>query len=112
MSTDHQQDHHHGANAGAALWLAVVLTLGYAMIEASIGWWAGSLALLADAGHMVSDAGALMIAAAAAWMVKRPVSRLHSYGLGRAEFLAALINSLGMLALITWITISAAQRLM
>lgn len=113
MSTNHQHDdhHHHGAGAGGVLWLAVALTFGYAAVEAGVGWWAGSLALVADAGHMVSDAGALVLAAAAAWMAKRPVSRLHSYGLGRAEFIAALVNSLGMLALIAWLATSAVTRL-
>jgi cobalt-zinc-cadmium efflux system protein len=85
--------------------------LVYAGIEAAIGWWAGSLALVADAGHMVSDAGALALAAAAAWVAKRPPSRLHSYGFERAEFVAALVNSLGLLVLVAWIAVSAVQRL-
>jgi Cation efflux family len=70
------------------LWFAMGLTLAYAGVEAAIGWWAGSLALVADAGHMVNDAGALALAAAAAWVAKLPPSRLHSYGMGRAEFMA------------------------
>lgn len=92
------------------MWFAVALTLVYAAVEAGVGWWAGSLALVADAGHMVNDAGALVIAAAASWVSRRPVSQLHSYGLGRAEFLAALVNSLGLLVLVTWISVSAVQR--
>ncbi len=109
----HAHDHHpvHGENAGRVLWFAVALTLGFAGVEAVVGWWAGSLALVADAGHMVNDAGALLIAAAAAWVAKRPASHLHSYGLGRAEFVAALINSLGLLALVVWLSVSAVQRL-
>ncbi len=106
----HDQHHAHGGS-GNVLIIATLLTLGYAAVEAGVGLWAGSLALVADAGHMVSDAGALVIAAAAAWMAKRPVSRLHSYGLGRAEFLAALINSIGLLVLIAWLATSAVQRL-
>ena len=92
------------------MWFAVALTLGYAAVEAGVGWWAGSLALVADAGHMVNDAGALVIAAAASWVGRRPASRLHSYGLGRAEFLAALVNSLALLVLVAWISVSAVQR--
>jgi cobalt-zinc-cadmium efflux system protein len=108
----HSEPHEHGlANGPSALWLAMLLTLGYAGVETAIGWWAGSLALVADAGHMVNDAGALALAAAAAWVAKRPPSRLHSYGFGRAEFMAALINSLGMLVLVAWIAVSAVQRL-
>ena len=112
MSAAHSHDHHHahGETAGLAMGFAVALTLGYAAIEAGVGWWAGSLALVADAGHMVNDAGALAIAAAASWVGRRPVSRLHSYGLGRAEFLAALVNSLGLLVLVAWIAVAAVQR--
>lgn len=115
MSASHHDDHGHvharGETAGRVLWLAVALTLFFAGVEAGVGWWAGSLALVADAGHMVNDAGALLIAAAAAWVALRPVSRLHSYGLGRAEFVAAVVNSLGLLALVTWLSVSAVQRL-
>jgi cobalt-zinc-cadmium efflux system protein len=60
---------------------------------------------------MVSDAGSLALAAAAAWVARRPASRLHSYGLGRVEFLAALINSVGLLALVVWLSLSAFARL-
>jgi cobalt-zinc-cadmium efflux system protein len=98
-------------NGRASLALATLLTLGYAAVEAGIGLWAGSLALVADAGHMVSDAGALALAAAAAWLATRPASRLHSYGFGRAEFVAALVNSLGLLALVLWLAVSAVRRL-
>lgn len=111
MSATHEHDHHHGEAAGGMLWFAVALTLGYAGVEAGVGWWAGSLALVADAGHMVNDAGALLIAAAAEWIARRPASRLHTYGLGRAEFLAALVNSLGLLALVAWLAVSAVDRL-
>ena len=93
------------------MWLATVLTLAYAGVEASVGWWAGSLALVADAGHMVNDAAALTLAAVAAWLARRPASARHSYGFGRAEFLAALVNSLGLLVLVAWIAVFAVQRL-
>jgi len=93
------------------LWLATGLTLAYAGIEAGVGWWAGSLALVADAGHMVNDAAALALAAIAAWLARRPASIRHSYGFGRAEFLAALLNSLALLILVAWIAVSAVQRL-
>lgn len=104
-------DHHHRAGAGTTLLLATGLTLGFAAVEAGVGLWAGSLALVADAGHMVNDAAALALAAGAAWLARRPTSPQHSYGLGRAEFIAALINSLGLLALVAWLTISAVDRL-
>jgi cobalt-zinc-cadmium efflux system protein len=110
---EHSEDrgHRHPNAGGRMLWMATGLTLGYAGVEAAVGLWAGSLALVADAGHMVSDAGALALAAAAAWFAKRPASRLHSYGFGRAEFIAALVNSLGLLVLVAWLAVSAVQRL-
>ncbi len=108
----HAHAHHHlGETTGHILWLATGLTLAYAGVEAGVGWWAGSLALVADAGHMVNDAAALALAAVAAWLARRPASARHSYGFGRAEFLAALVNSLALLALVAWLTVSAVQRL-
>jgi len=104
-------DHHHHIGIGASLILATLLTLGFAAVEAGVGLWAGSLALVADAGHMVNDAAALALAAGAAWLARRPVSARHSYGLGRAEFVAALVNSLGLLVLVAWLTVSAVGRL-
>ncbi len=92
------------------LWIAAAITLAYAGVEAGVGWWAGSLALVADAGHMINDAGALTLAAAAAWLTRRPVSTRHSYGFGRAEFLAALVNSGAMLALVVWLAVSATSN--
>lgn len=76
-------------DARRTLVMAVVVTLGYAVIEAVVGWWAGSLVLLSDAGHMVSDSAALGLAAVAAWAAQRPPSPRHSYGFGRAEIVAA-----------------------
>lgn len=107
----HSHSHHHVNTISRTLWIATAITLGYAGVEAGVGWWAGSLALVADAGHMVNDASALALAAVAAWLAQRPASARHSYGFGRAEFLAALINSATMLALVAWLAISALQRL-
>lgn len=111
----HAHGPHHTGDPGTgerALWIATALTFGYAAVEAAVGWWAGSLALIADAGHMLNDAFALGLAAAAAWVARRPPSNVHSYGMGRAEFMAALINGVTLLILILWISISAVQRLL
>ncbi len=108
---DHHHGHHSHTGTGTPLILATLLTLGFAAVEAGVGLWAGSLALVADAGHMVNDAAALALAAAAAWLARRPASPRHSYGFGRAEFLAALINSLALLALVAWLVFSAVARL-
>jgi len=113
MSHDHDHDHHHPHHyhAGTRLILAGLLTLAFAGVEAGVGLWAGSLALVADAGHMVNDAAALGLAAGAAWLAQRPASPRPSYGLGRVEFIAALINSVGLLALVIWLAFSAVTRL-
>ncbi|MCP5158758.1 MAG: cation transporter [Gammaproteobacteria bacterium] len=104
--------HHHSHTAsGDPLVYALALTLGYASIETLGGYWSGSLALLSDAGHMVTDGAALAIAAFAARLAARPVSLRHSYGFVRAEILAGFLNALLMLAVIIGITVSAVQRL-
>jgi cobalt-zinc-cadmium efflux system protein len=89
---------------------ALLLTAGFAGIEAFAGWWAGSLALLADAGHMVTDSASLALALIAAWLARRPPSLRHSYGLGQAEVLAAFVNALAMLAVVAVIAAEAWER--
>lgn len=109
MAHEHH-DHHHGH--AAYLPLALAVTLLYAAVEAGAGWWAGSLALLSDAGHMFTDALALALAATAAWAARRqPTARL-SFGLQRIEILAALGNAGFMLAVILGIAWSAVDRLL
>jgi cobalt-zinc-cadmium efflux system protein len=105
---DHDHSHHHQA---AYLPLALAVTLFYAAVEALAGWWADSLALLSDAGHMLTDALALAFAAAAALVARRPPTRLHSFGLERVEVLAALGNAGFMLAVVIGIGWNAVERL-
>lgn len=109
-STDHHGHAHPVSATLSTLRLALMMTLGYAAVEAAAGWWSGSLALLADAGHMVTDAAALVLAGLAAWLANRPPSSRHSYGLGRAESLAALANSVAMLVIVTLIAVAAWDR--
>lgn len=108
---DHHQGHPHGTDSRRILTLALAVTLSYAVVEAVGGWLAGSLALLSDAGHMLTDSLALGLAAVAAWLARRPPSRRHSYGLGRVETLAALFNALLMVVLVSAVTAAAVQRL-
>ncbi len=113
----HSHDHsHHSHSHGAGsshkmLLIAIVFILIFAVIEAFGGWWAKSLALLSDAGHMASDAVALGIAAFAAWVSVKPPSQKHSYGLGRAEVIAAWVSSLLMLAVSVTVIVEAFQRI-
>ena len=90
---------------------SLLLTLGFAGVEVGAGFWSNSLALISDAGHMVTDAMALGLALIAQIIAKRPPSAKHSFGFGRAEALAAFVNGLVMLAVIGWIGIQAVHRL-
>lgn len=110
MADHFHHSHHPHAHHGSALGGAAIFTLGFAAVEAAGGWWTGSLALLSDAGHMLTDGAALALAAAAAWMARRPPSARHSYGLGRAEVIAALINAAAMLAIAAAIGYEALAR--
>ena len=106
----HAHPHHPERRDAPALRWAAVLTLGFAAVEAVGGWWTGSLALISDAGHMLTDGAALGLAALAAWAARRPPSARHSYGLGRAEVFAALVNAVAMLVIALAIGYEALAR--
>src|SRR5882672_4074798 len=110
---DHSHAHHHHVPQapGGALRAAAALTIAFALLEALGGWWTGSLALLSDAGHMLTDGAALALAAVAAWMAQKPPSQRHSYGLGRAEVIAALANAGTMLVIVVALGYEAIVRL-
>lgn len=110
MAHTHHHEHAH-ASGGGLLWPSLLLTFGFAAVEAVTGWWAGSLALLGDAGHMVTDAGALGLAVFAAWMARHPPSLRHSFGLVRMEVLTALLNALFMIGVVLAIGFEAVRRL-
>ena len=93
------------------LWIALFLTLGFSAVELVAGLWSSSLALISDAGHMVTDAAALGLALLAQYIAKRPPSAKHSFGFGRAEALAAFVNCMVMLGLVVWIIIEAISRI-
>jgi cobalt-zinc-cadmium efflux system protein len=102
--------HAHGG-ARKALALALALVAGFAVVEALAGVVAGSVALLADAAHMLSDALALGLALFAAWLALRPATPERSFGWRRAEVLAALANAVVLVVLGVWIVWEAAGRL-
>src|SRR5262245_53430639 len=109
----HEHSHVHGQGAvPSVLGLALVLTLGYALVELVAGMTFGSLALVSDAGHMFSDALALGLAWFAAWVSARPPGGRHSYGLARAEVIAAFINGLVLLLVVVFIAVESIERLM
>lgn len=90
----------------------MLVTVVYAVVEFGAGWWFGSLALMGDAGHMVSDAAALGLAWFAAWLSRRPGGTRHSYGLVRAEVIAAFINGVALLVVVVLISVEAIKRLL
>jgi cobalt-zinc-cadmium efflux system protein len=94
------------------LLIALGITLAYAFVEAAGGLWFDSLALLSDAGHMLSDALALGLAAFAAWLGARPAGQRHSYGFARAEIVAAFVNGLALLLVVVFIAVEAVGRLL
>ena len=93
------------------LWAVLSLTGSFMVLEAVGGWVSGSLALLADAGHMLTDVGALALSLLAAWIALRPAGETKTYGYLRWEILAALINGAALFGIAGWVVWEAIQRL-
>lgn len=104
--------HRHGPARGSRrrLQIVLVLTAVYMFAEAFGGWWTGSLALLADAGHMLADVAALALALMAVWFSARPATPGKTFGYYRLEILAALINGVGLVLIALFIFYEAYQR--
>ncbi|MBA2742130.1 MAG: cation transporter [Actinobacteria bacterium] len=99
------------SSTGRALTAALALTAAYTVVEVVGGLATGSLALLADAVHMLSDNVALALALLALWLARRPATPERTYGYKRAEVLAALANGVALVALAIWIFYEAVRRL-
>ncbi|HET7359813.1 MAG TPA: cation diffusion facilitator family transporter [Rhodanobacteraceae bacterium] len=110
MSHDHDHDHA-GSSRESKLLFALALTVLTLLAEAVGGLWSGSLALLADAGHMLVDALALLLAFLGIWFARRPADARRSYGYARLEVLAGFVNALTQFVLVGWIVFEAMQRL-
>lgn len=103
--------HHNHPVTGDQLRNALVLTLGILALEAVVGYRANSLALLSDAGHILTDAFALALAWIAARLSSRPPDARNTFGYRRSSILAALVNSTVLIVIATAIVIEAALRL-
>src|SRR3954465_11948276 len=106
--------HDHGERLEAdrrRLAIALALILAFMVVEVVGGLVANSLSLLADAGHIVTDAASLGLALGAAWLAATPATPQRSFGLRRAEILAALANGVLLVAISIWIIIAAVGRL-
>ncbi|MCY1702876.1 cation diffusion facilitator family transporter [Deinococcus sp. SL84] len=105
-------DHNHGANASTRqLGLALALTGTFLVVEAAYAFISGSLALLSDAGHMLTDAAALALSLLAVKAGERPADRRRTFGYRRTEILAAALNAAALLAVGGYILYEAVQRL-
>ncbi|BAJ27091.1 MULTISPECIES: cation diffusion facilitator family transporter [Kitasatospora] len=106
--------HAHGVSADAdRRWLASALALicGFMAVEVAIGLAAGSLALLSDAAHMLTDAASIVLALVAMRLAARPARGGFTFGLKRAEILSAQANGLSLILLAAWLTYEAVERL-
>ena len=114
LAHSHAHGPHGTATGGVGTRRRLTITLGlvsvYMIAEVIGGVMANSLALLADAGHMLSDAGAIALALFAIWFARRPASSRHTYGYYRAEILAALVNAGSLVAIAIYIFVEAYQR--
>jgi cobalt-zinc-cadmium efflux system protein len=102
--------HDHRSGSRRALLWVLGLTLAFTAVEVVGGIWTDSLALLADAGHMLSDNVALGLALLAVTLARRPSTPRRSFGLQRAEILAAFVNGLTLVLVSGWIVWEAIQR--
>jgi cobalt-zinc-cadmium efflux system protein len=107
----HHHGHDHGVSSERALLVAVALNAAFLCVEAGVGWWVDSLALLSDAGHMVSDVGSLLVAYFAARIRHRTPSPEYTFGLRRAPVLGALINGVLLVGIVTVVVVEALRRL-
>lgn len=108
---DAHHQHQHNYKHAHYLGIALLLTGSFSIIEAIGGFYSGSLALIADAGHMLTDTAALALAYLAQKISTRAASSKLSFGYTRVETIAAFANALSMFAIVAWILIQAGQRL-
>ena len=111
MDRRHDHDHPHTVDE-KRLRRALILTAAFMIVEVIGGLLSGSLALLADAGHMLTDSAALGLAWLAARISRRPADRLRSYGYHRLQILAAFVNGIAFVIVVLWISIEAVSRLL
>lgn len=103
--------HHHGENANRnTLFIAFLLITSFMIVEFVGGIMSNSLALLSDAGHMLSDSASLFLSVLAMWLAARPATPTKTYGYKRTEILAALLNGITLVVISIYIFIEAYQR--
>ncbi|HEU4440200.1 MAG TPA: cation diffusion facilitator family transporter [Methylomirabilota bacterium] len=103
--------HTHGSPHKRRLLAVFGLTAGFLVVEAAVGLWTGSLALLADATHMLVDAGGVLLSLFAVWFAERPATPAKTYGYYRVEILAALVNSVVLCVMAIAILVATYERM-
>ena len=99
-----------GSRQSGRLGICLAITIAFLLVEATVGLLTGSLVLIADAGHMLTDAAGLTLSLGAIWLAQRPANERKTYGYYRAEILGALANSLLLFAVSAYIFYEAFQR--
>jgi cobalt-zinc-cadmium efflux system protein len=117
-SHGHTHDHAHAGHSHTdpsattrKLVIALQINFVFLLIEAIGGWYTNSLALLSDAGHMLTDVGALALALGARWLASRPATASRSFGFRRAEVLAAFLNAITLWAIVGGIVWEGIERI-
>ena len=121
MTREHEHDHsdsrhdhrhtHGAASSRRRLMFVLGLTFVYMLAEAAGGYFTNSLALLSDAGHMLTDVASLVLAMLALWFAARPITPRKTYGYYRLEILAALANGVALIVIAILISYEAMQRI-
>lgn len=110
MPHDHHHDHASHDAPLSSLLKVFALSGAFMLVEIAGGFWSGSLALLADSGHMAIDTAAVGLALFASWIARRPPAGRRTYGYYRAEILAATVNSVLLILAALWICYEAWHR--
>src|SRR5215471_21184355 len=110
---DHEHKHAHGSGGTSRgrLKVVLILTIIYMLAEAVGGFLSNSLALWSDAGHMLTDVAAILLAMLALWFASRPATHQKTYGYYRMEILAALANGVALVVISLLILFEALQRI-
>jgi len=103
--------HTHGSRHKGQLRAVFGLTASFLLVELAVGLWTGSLALLADAVHMLVDAGGVLLSLLAVWFAERPATPAKTYGYYRVEILAALVNGVVLCVMAVAILVTTYERL-
>ena len=115
MPHDHHHGHHHAhidtASGDRRVWAAILVNIGLTFVQIVAGVLSGSLALVADAIHNLSDALSLVVAFFARRIARRPADAAMTFGYGRAEVVAALINYVTLIVVAIYLAAEGVQRL-